>query len=122
MKKTIFLVFFSLIYADVTSIINKITKIENFKPIFKKIKYYNVFDYESDSRRKDNITISKKGSCDLKIYAIFQDKVNINGKWFKKGDIMNGYKIFKITNNYVYLKRNDEIVKLSVTNYILKVK
>ena len=122
MKKTIFLVFFSLVYADVTYVINEITKIEKFKPIFKKINYYNIFDYEAHIKRKENITISKKGSCDLKIYAIFQNKVNINGRWFKKGDIMNGYKIFKITNNYVYLKRNDEIVKLSVTNYILKVK
>ena len=66
------------------------------------------------------MTISKKESLNLKIYAIFQNRVNINGKWFKIGDIINGYKILKITNNYVYLKRNNKVLKLSITNYILK--
>ena len=126
MKRIIGLAFFSLLlYADVTYIIEEIIKIKKFKPIFKSIVYYNIFEDENISSNK-NISLVKlkstKENNDLKIYAIFQNKVNINGKWFKIGDIVNGYKIIKITNNYVYLEQNNKILKLSPTNYILKVK
>jgi len=125
MKKIIFIIFSLLLYADVTYIINEITKIEKFKPVFKKIKHYNIFEYETNIATniptKNTASRSEKGSFNLKIYAIFQNRVNINGKWFKVGDTINGYKIVKITNNYVYLKRNNKTLKLSITNYILKV-
>ena len=122
MKKIIFLIYCSLLYADITHIINEITKVERFKPVFKKIRYYNIFEYEADITKKNIGAISKKESYDLKIYAIFQNRVNINGKWFKIGDIINGYKVLKITNDDVYLKKNNEILILSITNHILKVK
>ena len=122
MKKIIFVTFCSLLYADITYIIHEIEKIEKFKPLFKKIRYYNIFEYEADIAEKNITTISKKESYDLKIYAIFQNRVNINGKWFKIGDIINGYKVLKITNDDVYLKKNNEILILSITNHILKVK
>ena len=123
MKKAIFLIFFPLLYADVTYIIEEIIKIKEFKPLFKNIVYYNIFKYEEENVLNKNMTIAlEKGSSDLKVYAVFQDKVNINGKWVKVGDIVNGYKIVKITNKCIYLKQNNKILKLSPTNYILKVK
>jgi len=120
MKKIIF-IFFSLLYADITYIISEIKKIEKFKPVFKKIIHYNIFEYETNIAKKNIAGVSKK-NFNLEIYAIFQNRVNINGKWFKIGDSINGYKILKITNNYVYLKQNNQILKLSIKNYILKVK
>ena len=122
MKKIIFIAFCSLLYADITYIISEIKKIEKFKPVFKKIIYYNIFEYETNIAKKNIAGVSKKESFNLEIYAIFQNRVNINGKWLKIGDAINGYKILKITNNYVYLKRNNQILKLSIKNYILKVK
>ena len=121
MKKIIFLGFFLLGYADVSSIIKEISKIERFRPKFKKIKYYNIFEYE-DIFKPNNLTVSKKENYSFKIYAIFQNKVNINGKWFKIGDIIKWYKILKITHKYIYLKKDNEILKISITNSLLKVK
>ena len=117
MKKIIFIIFYLLLYADITHIIKEIKEIKKNKPTFKKIKHYNIFEYEI---AKNTIATSTKKDVNLKIYAISQNKVNINGKWFKIGDIINGYKITKITNNCVYLKQNNNISKLSITNYILK--
>jgi len=118
MKKIIFIVFCSLLYADITYIVNEIEKIKKTKPMFKKITHYNIFEYEI---AKNTIAISyQKESVNLKIYAISQNRVNINSKWFKIGDMMNGYKVTKITDNCVYLKQNNKTLKLSITNYILK--
>jgi len=121
MKKIIF-IFFSFLYADITYIINEIKKIEKFKPIFKKVTYYNIFEYEIKIAKKNIVAVFKKENFNLEIYAIFQNRVNINGKWLKIGDAINGYKILKITNNYVYLKRNNQILKLPIKSYILRVK
>ena len=52
MKKIIFAIFCSLLYADVTYVINEIAKIEKFKPVFKRIKYYNIFEYETNFAKK----------------------------------------------------------------------
>ena len=117
MKKVIFLIFYSLLYADVAKIINEITKIKEFKPKFKKIKYYNIFEYKNNSAKN-----TTKKVFNLKIYAIFQNKVNINGKWLKIGDKINGYKIIKIANNCIYLKQNNKTSKIFIKNNILEEK
>ena len=114
MRKIIFLTFFLFLYADVKYIINEIVKIEEFKPIFKKIKYYNVFEYETNIVKENIMAVSQKEDLNLKIYAIFQNRVNINGKWFKVGDNIYGYKIVKIDKNFVLLKNKNRQKTLKI--------
>ena len=124
MKKIILLTFFLFLYADVKYIINEIVKIEEFKPIFKKIKYYNVFEYETNIVKENIVAVSQKKNLNLKIYAIFQNRVNINGKWFKVGDNIYGYKIVKINKNFVLLKNGNskKILKILPSSNKLQIK
>jgi len=126
MKIIVFLAIFSLLYANVKYIVDEIMKIEKIKPLFIKVEHYDAFECEANktNKAKENVIpkTTKKYDYKLKVYAIFQDKVNINGKWFKIGDTIDGYKIAKVVNNGVYLIRSNKTLKLSITNHILKIK
>lgn len=124
MKYILFLLLSSILFADVANIILKIKYIET-KNIKKKFLNfdYNIFgnNFLNKPEIVNNININT--NTNLKIFAIFNNKVNINGKWFSLGDYINGYKIIKITSNGVYLMKKSKIIYLKlVSNNILKVK
>lgn len=52
----------------------------------------------------------------LKLQAIFLDKVKIDGIWYKKDDFIYGAKIININNFELCLKYNQEIFKISLIN------
>ncbi len=107
-----------LLYADVSDTLVKIKEIENLKKHFLNIDY-NIF-----GTNKIIITpvVSLEKNLNLKIYAVFNNKININNKWYKIGDEINGYKILKITDDYVILKKENQIVKLKIGIDFLKVR
>jgi len=115
----IFLVVF--LYADISDILIKIREIENMKKSFLNIDY-NIFGNNTPIEN-NFIRPVNNNETELKIFAIFNDKVNINGKWYKVGDEVENYKILKITFDKVFLEKGGKVIILK-SNYlnILKVK
>jgi len=113
----------SFLFGDVANIILKIKYIDNMKKKFLSFDY-NIFGNNFSNNLSESVSnINMKTNINLKIFAIFNNKVNINGKWFKLGDYINGYKIIKITSNGIYLMKKSKIIYLKlVSNNILKVK
>lgn len=72
---------------------------------------------------KKRVSNSEKHHFNLKVYAIYNNKVFINSKFYKTGDMIYGYKVYKIGKNYVILKRKNrfKVVNL-VKNGILKIR
>ena len=59
----------------------------------------------------------------LKLYAIYNNRAYINGKFYKIGDKIYGYRVYKIYDNYVVLKRNSKLkVVYLIKNRILKMR
>jgi len=109
-----------LLYADISDILIKIKDIENMKKSFLKVNY-NIFG-ENYNIESSFIPVVNN-EINLNIFAIFNNKVNINGKWYKTGDEVEGYKIFKITSDKIFLKRDNKIIVLKIRqSNILKVK
>ena len=105
-----------LLFGDVSNILLKIKDIENIKKNFLDVKY-NIFGAYVQNVKIVPLTQEIK----LKIYAIFNNKVNMNGKWYKLGEEINGYKIVKILKNGVVLKKANKYFYLKIKNTILKV-
>ncbi|GAB6074012.1 hypothetical protein [Nautilia lithotrophica] len=119
-KMLIFLILFIFVKADVFTIINDIKKMQLFNPKFKKLVNYDIFnDYVTN--KEINSETPATFNENIQINAIFQNRVNINGSWYKIGDIVSGYQIIKINNNKVIMKKNRKIKTLIIKSNILKV-
>lgn len=46
---------------------------------------------------------------EIHISGFISNKVNINGKWYKKGDVFEDSLIYDVQNRCVVLKENDDI-------------
>jgi len=122
MKKIIIFLAMVFAYSDVYTIITQIKKMESFKPEFKKIQKYNIFSsFDINNNSVKSVTSFAAKADNLIINAIFQNRVNINGTWYKLGDMIEGYRIVKVYNNEVILKRDNKIKKLVLKSNILKV-
>jgi hypothetical protein len=107
----------------VSEIISLIKNMESFTPKFRHIVNYNPFKIQVPIQKNEqvnikNVSVIKK---ELKLYAIFQNKVNINGKWLKTGDYIEGYKVIKISENEVLLTKNGKIKKIALKANLIKV-
>ncbi|HIQ50555.1 MAG TPA: hypothetical protein EYH54_01125 [Nautiliaceae bacterium] len=123
MKKLFSLIFFFVfLFSSTIQIIEEIKEIEQFKPKFKNVQNFDIFSFEEDKKKivDKKISFIPKKSPVLQIYAIFQNKVNINGRWFKVGDKIYGYKIVKISKKFVLLKKGNikTYLKILSTNKI----
>jgi len=117
MKKII--VFISVfLYADISSILFKINQIEESKKIFLPMPHYNIF---TSSKVKSFKTIEIYSASPIKIYALFNDLVNINGRWFRVGENVNGYKIIKVSDKKIILKKDNKYIILKPTIKFIKV-
>ncbi len=126
MKKILFLLIAVLLYGDISDIITYIKKMESYTPEFKRIVNYNVFSDIIEEKSENlkingNISNSIYVNKNIAIYAVFQNKININGQWYKIGDIVYGYKIVKITNDKVFLKKNNRIKIIEFKTSVIKV-
>ncbi len=118
MKKFVLIIPAVFLYADITPIINKIKKIENYRVECKKIRNYKIFNYSSAVVYK---TSSKKTKSPIILYAIFQNSAKINGTWVKEGDYIDGFMVIKITDSEVVLEKEGKKLILKPENNILKV-
>ncbi|WP_456479671.1 hypothetical protein [Nautilia sp.] len=118
MKKYIFLLAFVFLHADISEIITEIKKMESYTPVFKNFVKYDVF---GSSEKKIKIKKPFVVNGIVKLNAVFQKKANINGIWVKKGDLIGGYTVLKVGEDYVLLRKDKYIKKLSLKPKILKV-
>jgi hypothetical protein len=118
MKKYLLILLTVVLHADISAIINEIKEMESYTPKFKNMEKYDLFT---------NLGLKSGGKTfinteyAIKIDAIFQNRVNINGKWYKAGDEIYGYKIIKITDEGVFLSKNGKIKKINLKSNVLKV-
>jgi len=117
MKKIIFFIAVFL-YADISNILIKIKQIEESKKTFLPMPPYNIFIFlKTELVNRVQIYTANP----LKIYAIFNNLVNINGRWFRVGENVNGYKIIKVSDKKVILKKDNRYITLKPTIKLLKV-
>ena len=122
MKKILFLLSAVLLYGDISDIISYIKNMESYTLKFKKIVHYNVFsDIVAEKSENLKINGNTNNSKNIAIYAVFQNKININGHWYKIGDVIDGYKIIKINNNEVVMKKKGKIKTIIFKSNIIKV-
>lgn len=73
---------------------------------------YNPFKkVVKNSFEEANYTLAKKESPSG-VKAILNHKAFIDDSWYSVGDILGGFRIEKITNDMVYLKKGNEIKNL----------
>ncbi|ACM92103.1 hypothetical protein NAMH_1375 [Nautilia profundicola AmH] len=120
MKKLIIFVILITLNADIYTVITEIKKMQTYTPNFKKIEKYNIFSSFNIVNKNIPLEITAQDKI-LSLNAIFQNKADINGVWVKVGDEIAGYKVIKINNNEVVLKKNNTIKKLVLKSNILKV-
>jgi len=123
MKKILIFLIITFLFSDVSNTVFKIKQIQNSKKLFLKYPSYNIF-VKQKIHNNNNVQIIMRSSNlpqRMKIYAIFNNKVNINGKWKNIGNYVNDYKIIKIYPNYVVLRKNNKIKILKFLSNIIKV-
>ncbi len=77
--------------------------------------------YKAQKLLKKKKAKSFSGTLKLTLSAIYNERAYINGKFYKVGDKIEGYKIYKIGKNFVILKkRGKKRVLYLVKNKILK--
>jgi len=120
MKKIIFITVGIFLYADISNVLLKIDKLENFKRTFMKI---DLPVCKNTTPKQETIfTNSSKSENKLILNAIFNKKALINNEWVKSGDILNGYKVMKVFSKQVVLKRGKNIIVLKFNKSLIKVK
>ncbi len=111
-----------VLQADISTVITEVKSMQKFTPKFENIAKYNIFseDIILNTQINTNKTTNKKFKLNLN--AIFQNKANINGKWIKKGESIKGYKLIKISDNGIVLKRDKKLLPIVIKLNVLKVK
>ncbi|WP_187648450.1 hypothetical protein [Nitrosophilus labii] len=61
-------------------------------------------------------------SSRYKLYAILNDKAKINGKWYKLGSKIKGFRLYKICTNCVKLKKGSKTFTLYLHKKSKKIK
>ena len=123
MKKLLIILVALNLYANDTKeilfLLKKLQKIQyNYKPI---ISLYNIKKIEQIHKPVINLKHKnvKKVNKTYILEVIFNNKVKINGKWYKNDDIIDGYKIVIMGNN-VFLKNKYKTIILKHKLKVLK--
>ena len=107
---------------DINKILKKIEKLKTFSKTERKIEIsYDPFFPTKKKKVKKKII---KKRTPLKLKAILNKEALINGKWLKEGSRVGNYKIIKIEEQRVWLKRGQKtiLLKLYKKPSLLKVK
>ena len=107
---------------DINKILKKIEKLKTFSKTERKIEIsYDPFFPTKKKKVKKKII---KKRTPLKLKAILNKEALINGKWLKERDRVGNYKIIKIEEQRVWLKRGQKtiLLKLYKKPSLLKVK
>jgi len=73
---------------------------------------YDPFQKAKKLMKDKSKVVKNMKRFDLKLYAIYNNRAYINGKFYKIGDKVAGFKVIKISNKYVVLKKNRKKVVL----------
>ena len=130
MKKIILLTVFIFLNANVNYKIHKTIQllndfVFNKQSRFLPIVFYNIFPVNID-QKVDLNTYLKKQSLVINVRAIGNQSAFINGKWYKKGDKLQNFEVYQITNRCVFFKTyNKNIAKkifsVCITPNLIKV-
>ena len=66
--------------------------------------------------KSDQNATTYSHSRGLMLKAILLNKANINGKWYKVGDMVDDYKIIGVQNSKVVIVKDDEKQELTLKN------
>lgn len=87
------------------------------------VKYDPFFRAQKLLKKQEKDKFIQKKPFEIKVYAIYNDRAYINGKFYKTGDFIAGYKIYKIAKNYIVLKKKSKFkIKYLVKSDILKIR
>lgn len=115
MKKILILAVFTTIFANdkisYDAIFNELSKP---KKTISKDKIDQIYDPFSDNSYQNFKDQIEYGGADLNLEAIFENRVKISSKWYQKNDIINGYKIIKISPDVVILRENGNEIRLKI--------
>ena len=122
MKKAVIFLLVVSAFCDVSDAVLKIKEIQNSHKVFLRYPEYNIFSYNNKNNQyKISGPLKAEAVYNIKIYAIFNDRVNINGEWKKPGDYIGDYKILKICPDYIVLKKNNKLKTVKFSLNIIKV-
>ncbi len=79
------------------------------------------FYYDKEFRTERLKKIRKRGRY-YRLYAVFNDKAKINGKWYKKGSKIGPYRLAKICGNCVKLVSPKRVLTLYIPKKSKKIK
>jgi len=127
MKKIIIFIAIFAFGNDTKEILNLINILNNKSFSYKEVKnIYNPFVKKSKTQQnKDNSNFvffesPQKSNLKYTLEVVFQNRVRINGSWYKNYDKIDNYTII-IKNNKVYLKNRERTILLN-RKTIIKVK
>ncbi|WP_200764098.1 hypothetical protein [Nitrosophilus alvini] len=87
----------------------------------KKTKDPFYYDKEYAKERIKKLKKKRKGPY-FRLYAILNNKAKINRKWYRLGDKISGYKLVKISQTKVKLRRGNRTVTLFIPRKNRKIK
>jgi len=70
----------------------------------------------ANSNKKTGLKKVVKKKIDLKLTLVINQSAQISGKWYKKGETINGYKIEEITPRAVLLKKKNKELLLTTNS------
>lgn len=78
-----------------------------YKKVTKKVHYHKVY-----RRKIVNVSLN------VHLSAIMNHSFLVSGKWYKKGDILKGFRVTKIENGKVFLEKDNKraVLSMSKTN------
>ncbi|NPA63746.1 MAG: hypothetical protein GXO16_02105 [Epsilonproteobacteria bacterium] len=100
-------------YPDIDRLIEKVKEPRPGLPkeVIRKLK--NPFVSEKKIEKIVKIVKKKpKKRLTLQLTSIFGKRARINGRWYKVGDVVAGYRLVHIGNNYVVLKKGQKTLRL----------
>lgn len=69
-------------------------------------------EYKKEKKKKNDTNNTIKKAEPYNLIGIISDRININGKWYKIGDVINNYEIIKINNHNAILQNGDKKLEL----------
>ncbi|NPA65071.1 MAG: hypothetical protein GXO16_08875 [Epsilonproteobacteria bacterium] len=101
-------------YPDIDRLIEKVKEPRPGLPkeVIKKLKNPFVSEKKIEKIVKVVKKRPKKRGIRLSLTSIFGNRARINGRWYKVGDRVAGYRLVHIGNNYVVLKRGNKTLRL----------
>ncbi|NPA11540.1 MAG: hypothetical protein GXO62_04785 [Epsilonproteobacteria bacterium] len=115
----------SFVYADVSNIIEMINDIQKRYKKAPEVLKYNIFENPKPVSLKAPVIalkpLKKEEEFNVDIAAIFNDRVFINGKWYKTGEKIGGYKIVKINTESVVFTNGAKTYTISIKKNLIRI-